>query len=220
MDRVKILYVEDDLTAAQYLTEFLEEYGFEVKHTDSLSSALSFLNMEPFDLVLLDLALPDFDGFELFKSANDSKIPVIVISAFSDTNTKVKAFRYGACDYLVKPIDLVELEARIWAHLRHFGKATGNEEKEQPLFCIEDNQVRFQNQIIDFTPVEFEIFSILLQNKNRTITRERLTEALSSVSSHRTLDYHIKNIRSKIEDDSKNPKYLKTEYGIGYKLVF
>jgi DNA-binding response OmpR family regulator len=68
--------------------------------------------------------------------------------------------------------------------------------------------------------VEFEIFSILLQNKNRTITREKLTEALSSVSSHRTLDYHIKNIRTKIEKDSKNPKYLKTEYGIGYKLIF
>jgi DNA-binding response OmpR family regulator len=121
---------------------------------------------------------------------------------------------------MVKPIDLLELEARIWVHLQKVKKSTSSDIKQHELFYIKDNQIYLQDRVIDFTPVEFEIFSILLQNKNRTITREKLTEALSSVSSHRTLDYHIKNIRTKIEKDSKNPKYLKTEYGIGYKLIF
>ena len=218
MDLVRILYIEDDMTTAKYLTEFLEEYGFDVRHTDSISSALSFVNQSAYDLILLDLSLPDFDGFELLKSTNVSDLPIIVISAMSDTNTKVKAFRYGASDYMVKPIDLLELEARIWSHLKRYGKIAFS--KEKALFYIENGHVCFDGKIIDFTPVEFDIFQILLKNRNQTVSRERLTNALSSVSSHRTLDYHIKNIRVKIGDNSKNPQYLKTEYGMGYKLIF
>ncbi len=217
MDHIQILYIEDDLTTAKYLIEFLEEHGFAVRHTDAVTSALSYLTQSRFDLILLDLNIPDFNGFELLKSTDTTTIPIIVISALSDTNTKVKAFRYGASDYMVKPIDLLELEARIWSHLRKYGSL--QPEEETPLFAIKEGNVYFQNKIIDFTPVEFEIFQILLKNKNQTITRERLTGALSSISSHRTLDYHIRNIRAKINDNGKNPKYLKTEYGVGYKLL-
>ena len=218
MDLVRILYIEDDLTTAKYLTEFLQEYGFEVEHTDTITSGLSFLNQSEFDLILLDLNLPDFDGFELLRSNDSTTLPIIIISALNDTNTKVKAFRYGASDFMVKPIDLLELEARIWSHLKRYGKIA-TKKQDNDIFYIKNNHAYFQNKIVDFTPVEFDIFHILLKNKNQTITRERLTDALSSVSSHRTLDYHIKNIRSKIKDDSKNPKYLKTEYGVGYKFI-
>jgi len=218
MDLVRILYIEDDLTSAKYLTEFLQEYGFEVEHTDTITSGLSLLNQSDFDLILLDLNLPDFDGFELLKSSDSTALPIIIISALNDTNTKVKAFRYGASDFMVKPIDLLELEARIWSHLKRYGKIE-IKKQDSKVFYIKNNQAYFHDEIVDFTPVEFDIFQILLKNKNQTITRERLTDALSSVSSHRTLDYHIKNIRSKIKDDSKNPKYLKTEYGVGYKFI-
>ena len=218
MNLVHILYIEDDLTTAKYLTEFLQEYGFNVKHTDTITSGLSFLNQSKFDLILLDLNLPDFDGFEFLKSTNSSALPIIIISALNDTNTKVKAFRYGASDYMVKPIDLLELEARIWSHLKRYGKIPIPKYSNE-MFYIKNNYAYFQDQIIDFTPVEFDIFQILLKNKNQTIPRERLTNALSSISSHRTLDYHMKNIRTKINDDSKTQKYLKTEYGVGYKLI-
>jgi DNA-binding response OmpR family regulator len=218
MSLIRILYIEDDLTTAKYLTEFLQEYGFDVVHTDTITSALSFLNQIEFDLILLDLNLPDFDGFELLKSENFTTLPIIVISALNDTNTKVKAFRYGASDYMVKPIDLLELEARIWSHLKKYGKIEKIKDNSE-VFYIKNNHAYFQDKIIDFTPVELDIFKILLKNKNQTISRERLTDALSSISSHRTLDYHMKNIRTKINDNSKTPKYLKTEYGVGYKLI-
>ncbi len=221
METVRILYIEDDLTTAKYLTEFLDSHGFIVTHTDMITTALSYLNMQKFDLILLDLRLPDFDGFELLRGTNTTSLPIIVISAISDTNTKVKAFRYGASDYMVKPIDLLELEARIWSHLSRYGtRPHSNHVTASELFYIKDNHIYFQERLLDLTPVEFEIFQMLLQYKNQTISREQLTTALSSVSSHRTLDYHIKNIRKKIGDDGKKPRYLKTEYGIGYKLVF
>ncbi len=220
MEQINILYIEDDLTAAKYVVEFLEEYGFRVQHTDSIASGISYVKTCKFDLILLDLHLPDFDGFELLKNCNKNHaIPIIVISAISNTSTKIKAFRYGAIDYMVKPIDLLELEARIWVHLGKFS-AIGEEEKKKELFYIENGAIYLKDKIIDFTPIEFEIFEILLKNRNRTISRERLANALSSLTSHRTLDYHIKNIRKKIGDESKNPTYLKTEYGMGYKLVF
>ncbi len=214
---VKVLYIEDDMTTAKFVVEFLEEYGFSVEHTDSITMALSFLNQNEFHLILLDLNLPDFSGFEFLKTANISQIPIIVISALNDTHTKVQAFRYGASDYMVKPIDLLEMEARIWAHLRQRGVMSRPKEKD--IFDIKNNQFYMDGTIIDLTPTEFSIFQMLLKNKNRVLPREKLYEALSSISSPRTLDYHIKNIREKIEKEPKNPKYLKTEYGVGYKLI-
>ncbi len=101
MKMIRILYIEDDLTTAKYLNAFLSEHCFDVVHTDSVVSAHSYINTETFDLILLDLNMPDYSGFDLLKTVNALTLPVIVISAFSDTATKVKAFRYGACDYLV-----------------------------------------------------------------------------------------------------------------------
>ncbi len=217
MNLIKVLYIEDDMTTAKFVVEFLEEYGFSVEHTDSITMALSFLNQNEFNLILLDLNLPDFSGFELLKTANIAQIPIIVISALNDTHTKVQAFRYGASDYMVKPIDLLEMEARIWAHLRQRGIMARPKEKD--IFDIKNNQLYMNETIIDLTPTEFSIFQMLLKNKNRVLSREKLYEALSSISSPRTLDYHIKNIREKIEKEPKNPKYLKMEYGVGYKLI-
>ncbi len=220
MEKIRILSVEDDFTTAKYLTEFLETHGFEVSHTDTTTSALSYLRLERFDMILLDLSLPDFDGFELLREHAAQTIPIIVISAYSDTATKIRAFRYGAIDYLVKPIDLLELEARIWAHLGRQGKLSGPQESTSAHFYLEDGQIFCKGKPLNLTQIEAEIFTYLIKNRNRTVSRERLTEALSAMSSHRTLDYHIKNIRTKIGDTRKPPRYLKTEYGIGYRLEF
>ncbi len=217
LNLVKVLYIEDDMTTAKFIVDFLHEYGFSVEHTDTITMALSYLNQNEFDIILLDLNLPDFSGFELLKTANIAQIPIMVISALNDTHTKVQAFRYGASDYMVKPIDLLEMEARIWAHLRQRGLIS--KPKQKDIFEIKNNQLYLNNNIIDLTPTEFNIFGMLLKNKNRVLSREKLYAALSSISSPRTLDYHIKNIREKIEQDPKNPKYLKMEYGVGYKLI-
>jgi len=219
MKNTNILYIEDDLTTAQYVTDFLQDCGFVVIHTDTITSGISFIENSRINIVLLDLNLPDFDGFELLKSLKNSHaIPIIILSAISDTKTKVKAFRYGANDYMVKPIDLLELEARIWSLLGYFSEISIS--KNDKLFYLKDENIYYENKIVDLTPIEFEIFEVLLKNKNKIVTREVLASSLSSLSSHRTLDYHIKNIRDKVEKDSKKPKYLKTEYGAGYKLMF
>jgi len=219
METIRILYIEDDLITAEYLDAFLREHGFDVVHTDSVVSAHSYINTETFDLILLDLNMPDYNGFDLLKTINALALPVIVISAFSDTATKVKAFRYGACDYLVKPIDMLELEARIWSHLSRCGKMRQPPGTSSSPLTFQDGQLHIHEKPVPLTPIESDIFAMLYRYKNHTVARESLTSLLTGTASHRTLDYHIRNIRIKLGDNHKNPKYLKTEYGIGYKLV-
>ena len=167
----------------------------------------------------MDLELPDFNGFELLTNIkNNFSLPIIITSAYSDTPTKVKAFKYGASDYLVKPIDLEELEARIWALLGRYSKIKTKSEKN--IFEIKNSTITYKQKALNLTSIEFEILKTLIQNKNQTIKRENLSKSLSSISSHRSLDHHIKNIRIKIEDNGNKPTFLKTEYGIGYRLVF
>ncbi len=219
MNNIKVLIVEDDEVAAGWMQDFLEECTFSVVSVHTITDALSQINQNDFQILLLDLNLPDFSGFELLKNLKNSvALPVIVISAYSNTEKKVKAFKYGASDYMVKPIDFEELEARIWALMgRHSDIKTPDEKN---MFEIKNSCIYFKQEILDLTSLEFELLSLLIQNKYQTISRETLAKSLSSISSHRSLDHHIKNIRKKIGDDGSQSTYLKTEYGVGYKLVF
>lgn len=218
-DRLKILIIEDDELAANLMKEFLEECDFSVECVHTVTDGLSYVRQNHYHILLLDLNLPDFSGLEMLKNIkNRVALPIIVISAYNDTQTKVQAFKYGASDYMVKPVDLEELEARIWAIMgRHSSIQTQNEKN---IFEIKNNRVFFKQTILDLTSLEFELLSLLIQNKNQTISRESLASTLSSISSHRSLDHHIKNIRKKIGDVGNNPLFLKTEYGIGYRLNF
>lgn len=219
MHKTNILIVEDDEIAAGCMQDFLEECAFSVVSVHTITDALSQINQHSFQILLLDLNLPDFNGFDLLKSLKNSvALPVIVISAYNDTQTKVKAFKYGASDYMVKPIDLEELEARMWALLGRHSHIKTSDEKN--IFEIKNNCILFKQEPLDLTSLEFELLSLLIQNKYQTISRETLAKSLSSISSHRSLDHHIKNIRKKIGDDGSQPTYLKTEYGVGYKLIF
>ena len=218
MRKQKILLVEDDELAAEVICNFLSDCGFEVKPVFLVTDALAQLNNINFDLLILDINLPDFDGFELLKSIkNRISLPIIVTSAYSDTRYKISAFKYGASDYMVKPLDLEELEARIWVQL---GKNSEIQtEQEKNLFELKDSNIYFKEKILDLTTIEYEILIQLIQKKNQTVSRETLITLLSSVSSKRSLDNHIKNIRKKLGDNGNNATYLKTEYGVGYKLV-
>ncbi len=220
MEKYNILIVEDDEIASFLMSDFLKGCGFLVDCVYTITDGISYLKNKKYDLLLLDLNLPDFSGFELISNIkNKVAIPIIVTSAYNDTDTKVKAFKFGVHDYLSKPIDFLELEARIWSLLSRNDNIQLKEESTAKLFKIEDRQIQFQNKYLDLTNIEFEILSLLIENKNKVISRETLTDSLSSISSNRSLDNHIKNIRKKIEEDTSNPKYLKTEYGMGYKLV-
>ncbi|MEO1938266.1 MAG: response regulator transcription factor [Sulfurimonas sp.] len=216
MHKIKILLIEDDELACELIYNFLTECGFEVTPLFTATDGISYIRNNPVDIVILDLNLPDFDGFEVLKHIRQySTVPIIIASAYSDTQSKLFAFKFGANDYMVKPIDLEELEARIWVQLNKNNNIL-NTKKE--LFSRKGDTIYFEGKALHLTAIEFEIFSILLDNANQTVHRDTLVEQLSSISSHRSLDNHIKNIRKKIGDSGNKAKYLKTEYGIGYSL--
>ena len=217
MQTLKVLLIEDDELASELMFEFLLGCGFEVEAVFTATDGVAHIEQNGYDIAILDINLPDFNGFELLKNIkNRISLPIIVTSAYSDTKSKILAFKYGASDYMVKPLDLEELEARIWVQLGKFSEIKTQNEKTT--FEIKDSFILFHGNALDLTTIEFEILSLLIKNKNQTISREELLSSLSSISSNRSLDNHIKNIRKKISDNSSNAKYLKTEYGVGYKL--
>jgi len=216
MQKVKILLIEDDELASELIYNFLVECDFDVTPLFTATDGIAHIRNKPVDIVILDLNLPDFNGFEVLKNIRQySTMPIIVTSAYSETKSKLFAFKYGANDYMVKPIDLEELEARIWVQL---SKITHIQTSKEDLFLRKEDTIYLQDKALDLTAIEFEILSILLDNANKIVSRETLVNSLSSISSHRSLDNHIKNIRKKIGDNGSKPKYLKTEYGVGYSL--
>jgi len=213
----KILLIEDDELASEVIYNYLIECGFDVKPVFSATDGVAHIKNEDFDLLILDINLPDFDGYEVLKSIkNRVSLPIIVTSAFNDTKSKLLAFKYGASDYMVKPLDLEELEARIWIQLGKNSEIKMQNEKQ--LFEVKNSQIFFKGELLDLTSTEYDILSILIENKNRVVKRSLLVESLSTISSERSLDNHIKNIRKKLKDNGNKPVYLKTEYGVGYIL--
>lgn len=220
MTKSKILLIEDNVDSAVVLQEFLEEKGLEVEILTTITDAIFHIKFYKYSLILLDLNLPDYDGYEILKFLKLEKynIPVIVTSAYNDTPTKLKAFKFGASDYMVKPIDPLELEARIWVHL---GKNSDiNFIPSNSLFKINNNSIYFKDSLIPLTRTEFKLLKILIDNSNETVTRETLYKVLSPKSAKRTLDGHIKNIRKKLKKiDPYIYDIIVTEYGLGYRLV-
>ena len=217
----KILLIEDDEFTAGLIKNFLEEYNFKIDIVDTVTSAISNIKFEKYSIILLDINIPDFNGFEVLKflNKNNVNIPVIVVSAYSEKSSKLLAFKLGAVDYMVKPIDPEELEARIWVHIKNVSNFA--ERVEKKVFQLVNNMIYFEDEFLKLTKTEFEILKYLMENKNSVVKRDELLKCLSSViQSERSLDYHIKNIRIKIGDNGANPRYLITEYGIGYKLFF
>jgi len=215
-----ILLIEDDYETALLLKEYLNDVDFNVDIFDTVTSAISNINFKKYSIILLDINMPDFNGFEVLKFLGKNKIniPVIVISAYSDKNIKLQAFKLGTNDYIIKPIDPEELEARIWVQIRNNSSFFVETNKT---FQITDNSIYFDGELLNLTKTEFDILSLLIKNKNSVVNRDYLIDFLSSVSiNNRSLDYHIKNIRKKINDNATNPKYLITEYGVGYKLKY
>ncbi len=219
MRKYQIILVEDDSEAGLYTKDFLEDCGFEVELFTLSTDAMAHMKIKKYDILLLDLNLPDFNGFEVLTTIKNSiAIPTIVISAYSDVKTKLRAFKLGAVDYIVKPYNLQELEARIWAAFSKGGLEA--QDNENAIFKVEAQDIFFKDEKLRLTQIEFEILKALILNNKNTLSREVLASSLSKISSERSLDYHIKNIRKKINDEGSNPHYLKTEYGVGYILSF
>mgnify|MGYP005984062517 CR=1 FL=1 len=216
----KILLIEDDLQIQSFIVDYIKDYNFECTAFTQPLDALDALKKEDFDLVILDLMLPQMDGFDLFKKIKAIKdIPIIISSARGDIGNKIHGFELGADDYLSKPYEPRELVLRIELILK---RVSSHKIKIGEFEIDLDNKtVVLDDFPIDLTKIEFEIFEFLTKNLNKISSREQILHAtsLDINTKNRTIDMHISNIRHKIGDDSKNPKYIKSVWGVGYKFV-
>lgn len=223
MDSKKILLVEDDISLQNLIDEYLKEYKYFCTIFSSPKSALEEFakNAHEYSLIILDLGLPEMDGFDLLKKLKEIKdLPVIISTARDDLGNKIYGYELGADDYLAKPYEPRELVLRIDAVLKRYVSESsfvvGNFKVDK-----DTNQVFLNNNEIEFTKIENEIFILFLNNINKIISREVIVNetSLKDDTKNRTIDMHISNIRFKIEDDSKEPKYIKSVWGIGYKFL-
>ena len=224
---IKIAMIEDNLELAQILTQYLKQFNMEVTNYEEPFLALSSLKMQKYDLVILDLTLPGMDGLDVCKAiVKDFDIPIIISSARSDITDKVTALQLGADDYLPKPYDPRELEIRIKTILRRFNHSNNHEEEIVKKIFILDNEKREitkNGKYLKLTAAEFEVLSLLLKRDGFVISREEIFENSDLLNqdyeSSGSLAVIINRIRHKIEDNPKEPQYLHTIRGMGYKFI-
>ncbi len=216
----EVLLIEDDKQMQNLIVDYLKDYNFVCTAFDNPKEAITSFENKNYSIVILDLMLPHMDGLDVLKKIKSIKdIPVIISSARGDIGNKIAGFELGADDYLAKPYEPRELVLRI----EHILKRFHSNEIHVANFIIDcDNKsVMLDDYPIEFTKIEFEIFLFLIQNLNKVSSREQILHAtsLDENTKNRTIDMHISNIRYKIGDDSKEPKYIKSVWGIGYKFI-
>lgn len=230
-DNIKILVVEDDAPIRNFITTTLQTHQYKYKAVVNGNSALLSFTSEHFDIILLDLGLPDIDGVEIIKKIRSfSMVPIIVISARSDDDDKIEALDAGADDYLTKPFNIEELLARVRSTLRrieyleHFGQV------EETLFQNGDLEIHYdsatvfyEGQEIHLMPIEYSLLCLLAKNVGKVLTHQYI---LNKVWSHAmesdlsSLRVYMATLRKKIDKNHKDDqKYIQTHIGIGYRMV-
>ena len=224
----KVLVVEDEAKISEVIKSFLESKGFVVFVAENGRQAFGLIDKENISLIILDLMLPDMSGEEIcMKIRKTSRVPIIMVTAKADEEDMLKGLGIGADDYITKPFSLKELFARIEVVLRR------SSDDLIPLynknsFLDGDLEVDFQSRTIkkqgrevSLTPNEYKILAAMIKYPNKVFTREELIQTALGDEFEgfdRAIDSHIKNIRQKIETDTKNPDYLITIHGTGYKF--
>jgi len=220
---IKILMIEDDSDLAEILIEFLAKSSIEVINYEDPYLGLSTLFLDKFDLVILDLTLEEMDGLEVCQKIREkSNIPIIISSARSLIQDKVEALKLGADDYLPKPYDPRELEARILSNIRRYKDL--NETKTLPVFHIDKTSktVYKHEKALKLTTAEYEIMEFFLDSNSMILSRQIILDnvaSLSDDSDNNSLAVLIGRLRQKIEDEPKEPKHLITMRGLGYKFL-
>lgn len=227
MSNEKILIVDDEEHIRELIKYNLESNGYKTILSDNGLDALKKVNSEHPNLILLDLMLPGIDGYdvckEIRKDNSISSTPIIMITAKSEEFDKVLGLELGADDYLTKPFSIRELTARVKAVLRR----TAVQQVDKSLsfsnlkIDFEKHELLRDNIRVELTLKEFELLEMLVKNKGRVITRDLLLDKIwgyEYIGETRTVDVHIRHLRQKIEQDDKNPKFIETIRGIGYRF--
>ena len=231
---VKVLLVEDEKSIAEGIIYNLKNEGLKVTHVDDGKIAIDIFNEEHFDLLILDIMLPEVSGLEICKKIRkSSNVPIIMLTAKDDENDKITGLEMGADDYITKPFSVKELISRVKAVLRRTKNsellyALGedlNFAKEITIGNIAMNPLRYEakidNEVIELRPREFELLYYLCENAGNIVPRDKLFSQVwgySFAGNSKTLDVHIQRIRERIEVNPKSPKRLVTIRGVGYKL--
>lgn len=226
----KILIVEDDEQIASILKEYLTSKGYEINWASTGNEGLEDFKMGSYDLLVVDIMLPGLDGYSLCQSIRlVSDVPILIASARNKELDKIKGLKIGADDYVTKPFSLPEVEARIESLLRRYNRSIreGNlDEVYTYIGGLEINfnrkQVLLEGQEVFLTATEWSLLTILAKNPSRPFTKKELYENVwqeEDIEGSNTVTVHIKQLRTKLKEDSKHPKYIETAWGIGYRFI-
>lgn len=225
----RILIIEDEESIADLEKDYLELSGFEVAIENRGDTGLERALKEEFDLFILDLMLPEVDGFEICREIRDRKnTPIIMVSAKKDDIDKIRGLGLGADDYMTKPFSPSEMVARVKAHLARYDRLIGSGMPQNDIVEIRGikidktaRRVWINGEEKNFTTKEFDLLTFLAQNPNRVFTKEELFREIwdmESIGDIATVTVHIKKIREKIEFNTAKPQYIETIWGVGYRF--
>lgn len=225
----QLLIAEDDTDIIEILRLYLENEGFKIIPASNGEEALLLFDKEKIDLAIIDIMMPKMDGIELIKKIRrTSNIPIMILSAKNMDSDKILGLSIGADDYLTKPFNPLEVVARVKSSLRRYFELNATKESEIKKIVIgelELDTLAFtlmkKETMISLTPTEYRILMLLMKTPGKIFTKMQIYESINGdyfSSDDNTLMVHISKIRDKIEDDPKNPKYLKTVRGLGYKI--
>ncbi len=226
-DMIKILMIEDDAELAEILTEYLAQFDMQITNVEEPYLGLSTLDTGSFDLVILDLTLPGMDGLDVCNEIRKKyAIPIIISSARHDITDKVEALERGADDYIPKPYNPRELQARIKSLLRrdkhHFASEQGKKRQKDIVLNERGKEILYKGTPLTLTQAEYGILKYLLSKEGSVVSREELiynVDAISEESTNKSIDVIIGRIRHKLGETPKTAKYIHSVRGVGYKFT-
>jgi len=221
----RVLVAEDDREIIKVVRAYLERAGFNVLTAYDGKEALFMARQDRPDLVILDLMLPEMDGLDVCRHLRrGSDIPIIMLTARVEEADKLVGLELGADDYITKPFSPRELVARVRATLRRAERASEPEIISVGEVTIDQGRhmVKVGSREVELTPTEFDLFTVLMRHPGQVFTRLQLLDRVQGYAYagyERTIDVHIKNLRAKIEDNPRQPRYIETVYGVGYRFA-
>jgi len=220
-----VLVIDDDEKLNNLLKEYLLKFGFKVTTTIHPDDGLDLLEQELPDIIILDIMLPDKDGFEVCKEIRKThSVPILMLTARGEVTDRIVGLELGADDYLPKPFEPRELVARIQSILRRSKEVIKTDKIKIGSLIVDLNKqtVELNGKSIDLTTMEFEVLTIFIKNPGRVLTRDRImnkTHDMDWEAFNRTVDVLVSRLRQKLDDDPKNPNLIKTVWGKGYKFI-
>ncbi|MEG0440407.1 MAG: response regulator transcription factor [Solibacillus sp.] len=225
----KILLVEDDESIQEMVATYLTKEGFTVETAADGEAGLTKFWQGAFDLIILDIMMPKMDGLEVVKLIREkSAIPILMMSAKDTDVDKAIGLGLGADDYICKPFSMIELAARVKAGIRRSTKYSARLQKQDDIIQVGDLKIDIINytvlkkdEIIKLTSKEFELLKLFSKNCNRVFTKAQIYQYIWNeeyYGDENVINVHMRRLREKVEDDPSNPKYIKTLWGIGYKM--